>query len=328
MEFMGFSAIQLVVMISVFALVLAVWVMVVVVWNARVGARQEKIQRRLELIAQPQAGEGRILRLWSDGQEATTIVPGAGERGFIGRLDQMRRTAGIQTPVSVMLMFIVVGGLFAGLFGLMLTHSFIVGLCAAVTVFLAVWIWLKQRIAKRAVLFESQLVDALELAARSLKAGHPLPGAFRLVSEEIAPPIGTVFAEVCQQQDLGVGIDESLRKTAEASPSPDLKLFATSVVMQLRTGGNLVDMMERLALVIRDRMRLTRRVRVLTAQTQFSKRILLLLPFVVFVILNLLNPEYMRPLYTTGPGTRLLAVAAAALIIGAWLMNRLAIIRY
>jgi tight adherence protein B len=107
-----------------------------------------------------------------------------------------------------------------------------------------------------------------------------------------------------------------------------MKFFATSVVIQLRSGGNLADMMDRLAFVIRDRMRLARRVRVLTAQTQFSKRILQALPFAIFVILCLINPEYMQPLYTTSTGKTILGAAGAGLLAGTYTMNRLAVLRY
>jgi len=87
-------------------------------------------------------------------------------------------------------------------------------------------------------------------------------------------------------------------------------------------------MMDRVAFVIRDRMKLSRRVRVLTAQTQFSKRVLLVLPFVIFMTLNLVNAKYMAPLYTTRTGQVLLMGAAASMIFGAWTMNRIAVLRY
>jgi tight adherence protein B len=107
-----------------------------------------------------------------------------------------------------------------------------------------------------------------------------------------------------------------------------MKLFATSVAIQLRSGGNLADMMDRLVAVMRDRIRLNRRARVLTAQTQFSKRVLIILPFAIFVLLNVLRPGYMEPLYTTPMGKGLLTAAAVSLVVGVWIMNRMAALRY
>ena len=93
------------------------------------------------------------------------------------------------------------------------------------------------------------------------------------------------------------------------------------MVIQLRSGGNLADMMERVANVIRERNRLARRVKVLTAQTQMSKRILIAMPFFVFVLLNFVNPDYMRPLYSTFTGQMIMAAAAGGLLVGWMIMN-------
>ena len=125
-----------------------------------------------------------------------------------------------------------------------------------------------------------------------------------------------------------MSLEAALRQAAAKSTSPDLKLFATSVAIQLRSGGNLASMMEGLSAVIRDRMRLSQRVRVLTAQTQFSKRILAALPLVLFVLLNLINPQYVEPLYATTGGQLLLALAAAGVLLGVYVMNRMAVLRF
>ena len=139
--------------------------------------------------------------------------------------------------------------------------------------------------------------------------------------------IGTVFGDISQQQAMGVPLEDALRQAAARSYSEDMRLFATAVSIQLRTGGNLADMMSRLAAVIRDRMRLSQRVRVLTAQTQLSKRILLALPIGVFFLINMLNPQYMSLLYRTDLGRTLLAAAAVGMLVGAYVMNRMARIR-
>jgi tight adherence protein B len=240
----------------------------------------------------------------------------------------MRLDAGWQTPAQTITMGLAAASLLMFVLAFLITQSMLVSLCAGAAVIMAFSIIIKQAISKRARLFERQLVDALELAARSLRVGQPLVGSFSLIAEEISAPVGPLFAAVCQQQGMGMGLDEAIRVAGDQSGSADMKFFATSVIIQLRSGGNLADMMERLAFVIRDRMRLARRVRVLTAQTQFSKRVLQALPFIVFVVLSLINPEYMQPLYTTDKGKFVLGLAASGLILGTWTMNRLAVIRY
>jgi tight adherence protein B len=209
-----------------------------------------------------------------------------------------------------------------------LTRSVVPGLACAAALLLGAWFYLQHCINRRAAAFERQFVDALDLAARSLRAGHPLLGAFRLISEEIPDPVGTVFMEICQQQALGLSLDEALEGVAAKATNDDVRIFCTSVVIQLRSGGNLAHMMDRLAFVIRDRMRVSRKVRVLTAQTQLSKRLLLALPVVVFFAMHLVNAEYVRILYTTSKGQIILGIAVCGLVLGAWVMNRLCMLRY
>jgi tight adherence protein B len=188
--------------------------------------------------------------------------------------------------------------------------------------------WAQHLSSRKAAAFDQQLADALSLVARSLRAGHPLLSGFGLVAEEAPRPVRDVFASVCQQQALGIRLQDALRSTAAKHPSPDLELFVTSVIIQLESGGNLADLMDRLTDVIRDRMRLGRRVKVLTAQTQLSKRILIGLPFLVFLGLSLISPAYMEPLYETQAGRVILAIGGASLLAGVWLMKRIAVVRY
>lgn len=328
MTFDARSIVNLLIGISVFGLIFAIWSAVVLIWSRRRAVHEEKVERRLS-FAPPEVEGSRVLRLWHDGKETTTSVPERSGRTVIQRLDQQFIDAGwnIRSGPLLFVVLPLVTLTFAASSHVFLSNALLgVGIVAAgVGIF---WTYMKHCISRQASLFERQLVDALELAARSLRAGHPLIGAFSLISEEIAPPIGTLFAEICQQQELGVGLERSIQQEATNCSNSDMKLFATSVVIQLRTGGNLADMMDRVAVVIRERMRLNRRVRTLTAQTQFSKRILLMMPVVVFVILNLIKPSYMEPLYATDMGKFLLAAGAGGMLLGAWTMNRLAVLKY
>ena len=183
-------------------------------------------------------------------------------------------------------------------------------------------------IAKQSALFERQLVDALGISARALRAGLPLLGSFQLISEEIDKPVGDIFYRICHEQLLGLDMKDSIRKVARNVYNPELKLFATAVAIQLQSGGNLADLMDSLASVIRTRMRLNRRVRVLTSQTQFSKRVLIALPLILFLIINIISPQYMEIFYTTTSGKWMLAIMASMVLFGTWVMNRLAILRF
>jgi tight adherence protein B len=286
----------------------------------------EKVQERLGLSEK--GSQTKVLRLWKEGREVTTTVQQQRRRSFRQSLDSLCEQAGWKTSGHGLLLksalFLFVTFMIATI-GL---GTPLAGLGACIAVILVFWIYWHSRIDIRSRRFEQQFVEALELAARSLRAGHPLVGAFQLVSEEMPPPVSTVFAEICQRQALGVSLDQALRRVAEQSNSFDMRLFATSVCIQLQSGGNLADMMTRLAAVIRDRMRLGRRVRVLTAQVRLSKRVLLVLPFVLLIVMSVLNGEYMEPLFTTHYGKMLLIIAACGMTIGVWIMNRLSVLKY
>ena len=100
------------------------------------------------------------------------------------------------------------------------------------------------------------------------------------------------------------------------------------MAIQLQSGGNLADLMDSLASVIRARMRLNRRVRVLTSQTQLSKRVLIAIPIILFALLNMISPEYMEVFYTTRDGKIMLAIMVSMVLFGVWVMNRLSILRF
>lgn len=314
--------------VSAFLFVFLLWCAIVWSWWLRRASRARRVGARLGL-PDPDAGPARELRLWSQGQELTTLVQDPnGDLGFRNRLERWRQQARVETPLATLMLGAI--GLTAGAFFVtfVLTKSFLAGAGAVAVAMIFLKTYANQKAQRGISLFETQFADALDLAARSLRAGHPLTGAFQLAGEEIPAPVGTIFKEVCQQQELGLALDESLRRAAQLRTSPDLKLFATSVIIQLQSGGNLADMMDRLAAVIRDRMRLSRHARVVTAQTQLSKRILLSLPFVLFLVLSLLNPGYLDPLYSTPEGRYMIAFGAVSLLLGAWVMNRMVILKF
>jgi tight adherence protein B len=319
---------ELTVTAAVFGLVLALWLIGTLLWFRRRARRVARVGQRLGLEGSTQAPE-RTLRLWHQGQSVATAVPDfSAPRGLFAALDRTLEQAGWKAQAPA-----VFGGMLAltlvlTAVSILLLHGPLPGLGISIAAMLVFWIVLRYRVNRQVVLFEQQFVDALDLAAQSLRAGHPLSGAFRFISEEIAAPVGPLFGEVCQQQDLGVGLEEALYRIARASPSADLRVFVAAVVIQMRSGGNLADMMHRIADVIRDRMRLNRRVRVLTAQTQFSKRVLLVLPVIIFFLLNLINPKYMHMLYGTFTGQCLMAAAVVSMVFGAWVMNRIANLQY
>ena len=319
---------SLLIQLSVFGMVVAVWMAAVMVWFLRRSRRQQKLERRLQFAQQGATDDERVIRLWHDGKAVDAFVPDTATMGFGERLERLRQDAGWQTPMPKVLatyaMFVVIAAVVAWI----VSGRWLPVISVVCVMGMGFRAYLMACIGKRTALFEKQLVEALDLGGRSLRAGHPLNGAFKLIATEVGAPVSTMFSDIMEQEALGVSLQRALINASQKSRSPDMKIFATSVAIQLRTGGNLAEMIDRVAWVVRERMRLSRRARVLTAEAQLSKWVLLALPIGMFVLLNLINPEYMDPFYTTFLGKVMLGIALGMLSLGAWTMNRMATLKY
>lgn len=315
-------------MATVFGLVLSVWCICVFLWLGRYLMRLKRVQKRLGITKNKENEETRILRLWHELKQDSEAIPSPGKLTIRERLERLRCDAGWEAPVQTLLLRVFGVAILGFVFTYFASGGILLGLGVSVSILVLFWVCTKRRIAKRAELFERQLVDALGIAGRALRAGHPLIGAFQLVSEEIGEPLGNIFFRICQQQALGLDLKDSIREVAKTTRNSELKLFATAVAIQFQSGGNLADLMDSLASVIRARMKLNRRVRVITAQTQFSKRILIAMPIIMFFLLNIINREYMEIFYNTTEGTWMLVSVVVSVLLGAWVMNRLSVLRY
>lgn len=281
-------------------------------------------------IASGDAGSTRVVRLFHEGNEFEAVLPGFGKRaaGPLFAIKTKCKQAGIETPLPTLFMIAAASavGVFVGVW--VFTQHVPGATMAGIGVVYAMWTVIKMKAGKITAKFDDQFVDALDLCSRSLRAGHTVVAGLTLASEESEEPVKSVLTEIVQKQQMGVSLEDALRSVAEKHPSQDLKLFAASVAVQIRAGGNLSETTNRLAAVIRERLRLSKRVRVLIAQTQMSKQMLLGLPVVVFILLNVINPEYMRPMYETDMGKKMLAMAVASMFIGSWAMSKMAVIKY
>lgn len=320
---MYFDSLESIRPIITFVLILALSSMGVMYLARRLSKQREVLEERLG--TRPKTSDsGRTLRLWRDGEEATlTVATASSRRSIWSRLAQHHLDAGWKIPLRTMLLGLALTSLGVFLVLFMSSGRAIPSSIGGAAVIVIVWWRGNQRQVKRAAIFDQQLIDGLELSARALRSGHPLLASFQLISEEIPAPVGKMFAEICQQQAMGVGMEEAVRSSAERTNSADMQLFSASLAIHLRSGGNLAEVMEGLAHVIRDRIRLSRRFRVLTAQTQFSKKVLLIMPFAMFGVLNAISPEYMSELYSTSTGNLLLLISGGCLALGWYVMERM-----
>ena len=315
-------------MAAAFGLVFCLWCMMIIFWKARTSSRTQQLQQRLDITSHGHS-ERQVLKLWREAQRQSRFNIETEDKATLQeRLEQLRINVGWRMPVSIVFLAVIIGVIIVMTTAFLLTGEIAIAFGAAATLVAVFFGYVQQRISQRVALFERQLLDALGVSARSLRAGHPLVGAFQLVADEIDEPLSLAFAQICQEQSLGVDLKDSIQKVAKGQNNTELKLFATAISIQLQSGGNLADLMDSLAKVVRDRMRLNRRVRILTAQPRLSKWILVALPIVMFILLNVMSPEYMKPFYNTTVGKYLLGIITAGVILGIWVMNRIAVLKY
>lgn len=188
-------------------------------------------------------------------------------------------------------------------------------------------IFLRWKRRRKTLKIERFMPDAMELLARSLRAGHTLSGTLDLVSQEIPGPLGTEMKITFEEQKLGLSMPQAFRRMGERVASQDLRFFVTAVIIQSETGGNLSEILDNIGVIIRDRLKLKGKVQGLTAEGRFSALILSLLPFVTFLALYFLNREYVVILFTDPMGTKLLTVALISISIGIVIMKKMVAIK-
>lgn len=188
--------------------------------------------------------------------------------------------------------------------------------------------WVMYRRSVRFTKFNLQLPDAIDLLARSLRAGHSLPSGLVTVGEEIPDPLGPAFQHCADEMSFGLPFREALHNLFRRFPLRDLQFLASAILVQRETGGNLAELLDKTAAVLRSRIHLQQKVRVHTAQGRLTGAILIALPFVAFVLLNLVRPGYTAPLFETEIGHKLVYGTLISITIGALVIRRIIQVKY
>jgi tight adherence protein B len=174
--------------------------------------------------------------------------------------------------------------------------------------------------ARRFKAFERQFPEVIELLARSVRAGHSFTSGLEIVATDMADPAAGEFRTTFDEQRFGLPIRDALLSLCERVPLVDVRFFAIALLVQKETGGNLAEIMDNLAHVIRERFRIAGEVRIRTAQGRLTASILIAMPIVMLVILKVINPEYASVLFADPWGRNLLFIAACMQLVGAGLL--------
>ncbi len=184
-----------------------------------------------------------------------------------------------------------------------------------------VWLWFRR--GRRMAHFAKQLPEALELISRALRAGHSLGSGFNLVAEEMLDPIAREFSRAYEAQNLGKPLDQALEEMTERIPNLDLRFFATAVILQRQTGGDLAEILDKIGYIVRERFKIWGQVQALTGEGRLSGIVLLALPPALFLAMWRLNPEYSMMLFTDPMGHQMLAAAIILQVLGALVIRKI-----
>ena len=155
-----------------------------------------------------------------------------------------------------------------------------------------VYLWLRNKARARISLFEEQLPDALDLMVRSLRVGHPINAAIAIVAREMPDPLGTEFGLIADEATYGMTVTDALQRMSERVPVHDLRFLSIAVNIQATSGGNLAEILDGLAKVIRARFKLFRKVKAITAEARWSGWFLSIFPVVALLLVQVVEPEY------------------------------------
>ena len=223
---------------------------------------------------------------------------GGTERG--SALGKWIEQSGVKVSVSALLLLSLMSAAMVGLIGALAMRMGIGWVIGGIVGFIAPFMYVKVKRTRRLHKFEEMFPEALDLISRALKAGHAFATGLKMAADEMQDPVGPEFRKTFDEQNFGLPLKDALNNLTERIPLLDVRFFSTAVLIQRETGGNLSEILENLAHVVRERFKILRQVRVYTAHGRLTGYVLLGLPAFLAVALAFINPEHMQLLFRSG----------------------------
>ena len=301
------------------------------IWYGFTSARQsesDRIKKRLKRIQEGASGSQpvdirRSRKLsdipWLD--RLLRIVP------WIWKVDDLLLHANVGVPLGLvilvsLLLFFIGYYITSPLTRINLVPLCVGGACAFLPI-LYLQILKKRRMEK----FQKQLPEALKLIGGSLRAGMAFTTGLKMVCDEFDDPIGTEFQRTLDEINFGVSVPDAMKNLGNRVDCPDLRFFVISVVIQRDTGGNLAEIVETMGYLIRERFKLYGKIKALTAEGRHSAGLLCVLPFVMVLVINLLNPRLIRVLNDDPAGRFIAGIGIFLMFLGIFITRRMMRIR-
>ncbi|HXP85974.1 MAG TPA: type II secretion system F family protein [Bryobacteraceae bacterium] len=240
------------------------------------------------------------------------------------RILQLLEQAGLKWPPARLVHLCLVGfgaGFAATWLLAPLPHSFAIlgGLVAGAAPFVYVWYKRKSRLRR----FEELFPEALEFIGRSMRAGHAFSASLEMIHREFQEPVAGEFRRTFEEHNLGLPVEVALEKLAARVPSLDVHFFVSAVLLQKRTGGNLAEILDKLAYVIRERFKLRGRIRAVSAHGKMTATALSAIPMAVGVLMFFTNPDYVKFFFYDDVGNMMLGGAVVLQLIGYGVMKKI-----
>lgn len=298
-----------------------------ILWASRHSVEARRIKARLAALSgDVPAGAASIERTMAPERlprlNALIALTGPGRR-----LRRLTGAAAVTASVAELLLLSIALAACGLLLPPLLGKPMVVGLGAALALGALPWWRVASRAADRIARIERQFPEALDLMGRAMRAGHAFPSAIRMVAEEMPAPLGRDFRVLFDEINYGVPANDALAHLAERVPIADVSYFVVAVMIQRESGGNLAELLDKIAALVRERLRLLGEIRTLSAEGRLSALILTALPFGVGLVVNIVNPEFMAVLWTDPMGLRMVGVSLAMMAAGIFWMRRIIRIR-
>jgi tight adherence protein B len=277
--------------------------------------RQREALKQLRAFTNDEPDQGGIIRL-QGGDLPRWFKPIAARIPVVQDLELMMDQAGMNSHVPLFLMTSIGLTIGLGLAVLALLRWWPVALLASVVGGVMPYMVVRFRRNKRLGAFEEMLPEAIDLLARAIRAGHPLSAGMKMVADETKEPIQGEFRRTHEEHRFGLPFEDALLAMADRVSLIDVRILTTAILIQREVGGNLAEVLDNLANVIRVRFTIRRQLRVYTAQGRFSGYVLAALPVAVGLAIYSLNPPYMRVLFTDPMGKLMVLIALVFQIIG------------
>jgi tight adherence protein B len=296
-------------------------------WNAYKGPEINRIERRLRAMSAGAAtGEASLLkeRLLSDTRSIERLLLRVPR---IRHLDRLLLQSGLEMNVGT-LMAVIGGAAFAGFILANLFAAPLPVVLLSIVVGGAIpLMYVTRRRRKRLIRMEEQLPDAMDLMGRALRVGNSLPNSIKMIADEMSDPLAAEFRVVFDEVNYGFSMHDALMNLANRVPLTDLRYFVLAVLIQRETGGNLAELLDNIAALIRARFKLMGTIRVLSAEGRLSAWVLTILPFALAGVISLINPGFLAVLWTDPAGTLLIWLCLIMMAVGIFWMRRVIRIR-